>query len=204
MKEFDNICMVYHFRKTNSLFRDTLIFARKERIFCFNFITKTVETLYKFIVPLNMQPQYFKMNDDQTSFVTASPNDGIYYNSKNSEEVDLDELYEIGCIKDIIYDSEDFSFYILTNKYLGQYGLFLIRFSEEDPRKFLFHLRIKNKLEVNDCSIFVSRSYTAEGKRFKELICGYKTININTYNLIVYDISGREEDRAILFRYEGF
>ena len=117
MKEFDNICMVYHFKKTNSLFRDTLIFARKERIFCFNFITKQVQTLYKFEVALNMQPQYFKMNDDQTSFVTASPNDGIFYNQKNSEEVDLDELYDIGCIKDIIYDAEDFSFYILTNKY---------------------------------------------------------------------------------------
>jgi hypothetical protein len=155
-------------------------------------------------VPLNMQPQYFKMNDDQTSFVTASPNDGIFYNQKNSEEVDLDELYDIGCIKDIIYDAEDLSFYILTNKYMGSYGLFLIRFSESDPEKFIFHLKIKNKLEVNDCSIFVSRAHTAEGKRFKELICGYKTININTYNLIVYDISGREEDRAILFRYEGF
>ena len=87
---------------------------------------------------------------------------------------------------------------------MGSYGLFLIRFSESDPKKYLFHLKIKNKLEVNDCSIFVSRAYTKEGKRFKELICGYKTININTYNLIVYDISGREEDRAILFRYEGF
>ena len=54
MKEFENICMVYHFKKTNSLFRDTLIFARKERIFSFNFITKQVQTLYKFEVPLNM------------------------------------------------------------------------------------------------------------------------------------------------------
>ena len=92
----------------------------------------------------------------------------------------------------------------MTNKYEGKLGFFLIRFSEFNPNKFNFHLKIKNKLEVGDCSIFVCRSQDQKGTKFKELVCGYKTININTYNLIVYDISGKESDRAILFRYEGF
>jgi len=39
---------------------------------------------------------------------------------------------------------------------------------------------------------------------YKELICSYKTIYINLYNLDVFDLSGEEDKRATLVRHESF
>lgn len=39
---------------------------------------------------------------------------------------------------------------------------------------------------------------------YKELVIGYKTIYINTYTIVVQDLSGNERDRAVLFKHEGF
>jgi hypothetical protein len=136
IKEFDGITMDFHFKQSQSFYRDTLIFARKERIFLFDFVTMRIKTLYKFITPLKTQPHYFKMNDDQTAFVISSKEDGVYFNLKTGEEIDLDEIFDIGDIEQITYDAEDQKFYIMCNKYRGKLGLFLIGFSEKDPKDF--------------------------------------------------------------------
>ena len=52
IKEFDGITMDFHFKQSQSFYRDTLIFARKERIFLFDFVTMRIKTLYKFTTPL--------------------------------------------------------------------------------------------------------------------------------------------------------
>ena len=68
--------------------------------------------------------------------ITASPQDGIYLDirdSKNCKEIDLDEEYNIGCMKEIIYDNEDAVFYILANKFEEKLGFFIIRVNEKDP-----------------------------------------------------------------------
>ena len=44
--------------------------------------------------------------------------------------MDLDELYDITCIQEIIYDDEDGNFYMLVNKHKGKLGLFLIQMDE--------------------------------------------------------------------------
>ena len=70
------------------------------------------------------------MNDDQTIMITASPQDGIYLDlrdKKKCHEVDLDELYNIGSMKEIIFDNEDACFYILANKFEEKLGFFIIR-----------------------------------------------------------------------------
>jgi len=41
---------------------------------------------------------------------------------------DLDELFEIMAIKEIIYDNEDEDFYLLCNQKNGVIGFFLIKF----------------------------------------------------------------------------
>jgi hypothetical protein len=69
------------------------------------------------------------MNDDQTVAIVASSEDGIYYNFRTRKMIDLDEKYEISNIKEIIYDHEEKVFYLLSNKYLGKLGVFLLRFS---------------------------------------------------------------------------
>lgn len=150
--------MDFHFKQSQSFFRDSLIFARKERIFIFDFVTMRIMTLYKFLVPLKTQPQYFKMNDSQTTFVICSPQDGIFFNIATEEEVDLDELYNIGCIKQIAYDAEDHQFYILANKFEGKLGLFLIVFNEHNPKQYQMLVKIKNLLDIDDAHLSIQRN----------------------------------------------
>jgi hypothetical protein len=57
------------------------------------------------------------MNDAQTVSIVASLEDGIFYNHNTQEFVDLDELFEISSIKEIIYDYEDRMVYLLANKH---------------------------------------------------------------------------------------
>ena len=47
--------------------------------------------------------------------VIASTDDGIYKDIKKQIEIDLDEKFRIGSIKEIIHDEEDHVFYILAN-----------------------------------------------------------------------------------------
>ena len=124
------------------------------------------------------------MNHDQTVIIIASSEDGIYYNFResrpNKKFIDLDEKYEISNIKEIIYDHEEKVFYILANKYLGKLGVFLLRFKQDDPSDFRFVLKWKNKLDIADCDVNITRNAK---KKFKELVISFKTIYMNTFNV---------------------
>lgn len=82
-------------------------------------------------------------------------------NKDKCKEIDLDELYEIGCMKEIIYDHEDAVFYILANKYQEKLGFFILRINETDPedpvKGHVFLTKWKNKLDIGDANIFVLR-----------------------------------------------
>lgn len=60
-----------------------------------------------------------------------------------------------------------------------------------------------HKLDIGDVNMQILRDNTKNGG-YKELLIGYKTIYINTYNLVVIDLSGDEAKRATLFRHESF
>ena len=60
-----------------------------------------------------------------------------------------------------------------------------------------------HKLDIGDVNMQILRDNTKKGG-YKELLIGYKTIYINTYNLVVIDLSGDEAKRATLFRHESF
>jgi hypothetical protein len=62
---------------------------------------------------------------------------------------------------------------------------------------------IRHKLEIGDATIAISRGTDSHGE-FKELIIGYKTININTYTIFVQDLSGSSRNRTTLQRHESF
>mgnify|MGYP006087666979 CR=1 FL=1 len=121
-------------------------------------------------------------------------------------EVDLDETYSMGCIKEIIYDGEDHVFYLLANKYEEKLGFFLIRVSEFNPTKdYKFLTKWKNKLDLGDATINVMRHQNADGtQKYKELVIAYKTIYINTFNLTIMDISDHDIMQTTLFRHESF
>ena len=126
--------------------------------------------------------------------------DGIYINSKTKQEVDIDEQYKIGNIKEIIFDTDDDVFYILSNKYMEKLGFFVLKMHENDPLQCKFLIKWKNKLDIGDTNIFVLRN---KEKGIKEITISYKTIFINTYNVVVMDIS-KEQDKSIIFRHESF
>ena len=137
------------------------------------------------------QPTIFQLTGDQNKFVIGSARDGIYYDSQNNTEVDLDELYKVDLIRNITYDNEDQKFYFLTNKKDGQLGFFLIEFSALDPNDYKFLTMWQHKLDLDDANIYILRGKDAIGKgsdqneSYKELVISYKTCFINTYNIIV-------------------
>ena len=69
--------------------------------------------------------------------------------------------------------------------------------------KFKFMIAINNNLDIGDVNMSIMRGVDATGA-FKELVCGYKTIYINLYNLDIFDMTGDEEKRATLLRHESF
>ena len=176
-----------------------IFFAKEESIMELNFDTEETRELVQLQEPLSRQPEFFYMNDDQSVSIIASMDDGIYYNHKTGKFLDLKESFKVSNIKEIIYDDEARLFYLLANKYMEKLGVFLIKFDEDEPTKHIFYLKYKNKLDIADADIAVMRN---KQKQLKELIVSYKSININTYNVYVVDISG--EDPWPLFRHESF
>jgi hypothetical protein len=134
------------------------LFAKIDQIFCLNFVTSEITTVFKFKEQLKCQPQFFHPNEDQTIFVTASSADGVYINLKRNEEVDIDETYNIEAIKEVTYDEEDRIFYILTNKYNEKLGFFVLSMREEDPNRAKFLIKWKNKLDIGDTNFYVLRN----------------------------------------------
>ena len=63
--------------------------------------------------------------------VTATASDALWIDMENEKELDIDEIFGIGNIKAIKYQSG--KFYILANKYQKKLGVFLL---EIDTRNF--------------------------------------------------------------------
>lgn len=83
--------------------------------------------------------------------IVASQDDSLYINTQKNQtmgQVDIDKLYDIKSIQEIIYDHEDNVFYILANKFQGKLGFFLIRVNENNPMDFTFIMKLKDKLDI--------------------------------------------------------
>ena len=104
-------------------------------------------------------------------------------------------------IKEIIYDEEDRLFYFLSNKFEEKLGFFVFSIAEQDPLENRFFIKYKNKLDIGDADIYILRS---KKNRLKEIVISYKTIFINTFNVIVMDISTKSVEKSIIFQHESF
>lgn len=70
--------------------------------------------------------------------------------------------------------------------------------NEENPSDgLMFLVKYKNKLDIGDCNIFVNRM---DG--LKELVLSYKTIFVNTYNIVIMDLATSND--ATIARHESF
>lgn len=80
LAEFRQVSMNFHFKQTSGVVKNTLIFAKIDKIFELNFETEQLQVIHKFSAPLNRQPQFFKPNEHQKIFMISSPDDCMYLN----------------------------------------------------------------------------------------------------------------------------
>mmetsp|Transcript_2678 Transcript_2678/g.4195 ORF Transcript_2678/g.4195 Transcript_2678/m.4195 type:complete len:267 (-) Transcript_2678:214-1014(-) len=104
---FKQVSLNFHFKLTGNVKKDTLIFAKIDCLFELNFETEQVTTIFKFDSPFRRQPNFFEPNFDQTIFMVASSEDGLYINLPHKFQMDIDSQYDIDQIRAIIYDGED-------------------------------------------------------------------------------------------------
>jgi hypothetical protein len=116
-------------------------------------------------------------------------------------------LHDITDIKFILYDEEDKRFYVLCNRKAGVIGFFLFQFSEKDPKDFKYLTMWRHQLDIDDATMAISRGSdkrSGEDGAFKELIISYKTIYINTFNVVIKDLSDNNENIGVLAKHEAF
>jgi hypothetical protein len=102
------VCMQFYFSKAPAgKDPDSLIFVKEDRVIKVNFNTNVIDTIYEFDNKLNRQPEFFQMNSQQDIMVISSQEDGIYKDIKKGLEIDLDEKFNVGIIKEILYDEDD-------------------------------------------------------------------------------------------------
>ena len=107
--------------------------------------------------------------------------------------MDINDVFNITQIVSLLYDYEDDCFYILSNKEGESIGIFLTKFYASEPGKYRFITMWRHLLEVSDAYMEISKGIDSHGAWYKELIVGFKTIFINTYTIIVQELSKKCE-----------
>lgn len=62
----------------------------------------------------------------------------------------------------------------------------------------------RHNLEIGDANIFILRGQDQRSGQYKELIVSYKTIYINTYNIVLTDLTEIDDKSNTIFRFEPF
>lgn len=98
----------------------------------------------------------------------------------------MNDLANLDSIRGVFYDEEDGVFYTVSNKKNNQLGFFLTRYDSKDISKDLEEIIVlNNKLNIDDVTLQIVRGQNKAGKPYKELVIGYKTIYLNTYQVTI-------------------
>jgi len=89
---------------------------------------------------------------------------------------------------------------MLANKFDEKLGFFIIKIDEKNPLSSHFLIKLKNKLDIGDTNMFILFN---KEKGYKELICSFKTIYLNTFNVVLLDVTINDE-HLMMFRHESF
>jgi hypothetical protein len=84
---------------------------------------------------MNVQPNLFETNADQTILMVASPRDCLYVDIKNKKEVDIDDEHGLKNFNTILFDAEDNQIYIIANKLNGELGFYILNLQGNNPYK---------------------------------------------------------------------
>jgi hypothetical protein len=113
----------------------------------------------------------------------ATSRQGRLIDTKKNEEFSFDLNFDFENFKAIVFDEDKQDFYLLTNRYEEKLGLYLIIFNKQTPQDFKFLIKWEMRLDIGDCDIFILKTGA-----FKEMICSYKTIYLNIFNVLHIDI----------------
>jgi hypothetical protein len=124
----------------------------------------------------------------------ADSNEGRYVNlskSRSCEDVDWTEQEDgdLDSIKNVIYCSDTDQFFVLFNKYQEKLGFYVMKIDANNIKETEFLIKLKNKLDIGDTSLQINQEMQPDGSIMKELVISYKCIYINTYNVVVMDIT---------------
>ena len=71
--------------------------------------------------------------------------------------------------------------------------MFLLKFDERDPESKKFIINWKNKLDIDDVNMFFLCGDNQQNPEtaIKELVISYKTIFVNTFNVVVLNLANQ-------------
>lgn len=162
-------------------------------------MTEEYKILHIFECFFENQPTFITYNQDQTIVILATNTDVYYVNIEADYSVDIESEYHISEVRSVLYAKELRKFYILANKCDRLLGYYLIEIDEFEPEMQEPNVLVnwRSKLELGDASL--NLIYDETTKDSKLVVC-FKCIFINTYNIILIDLSSK----LITFWYETY
>ena len=189
---FPNACIQFCFDNNSDNY---LTFFSKEQVFRFNYLQEfedqqslQIQVLYRIENQCDEDPSYGYFNTDQTKFILTSSQDCLYVDIEKKIEIDLDDREEVANIQ-AIHACDEF-FYVFANKKSDRLGYYFFSINIERPEEDIdYFINWTNKLDIACCDLNVLKEWCpARQKYLKSIIMSFKSIGINTYNVVVIDI----------------
>lgn len=197
---FEDTCEKFHFDCKDP---GVLLLFSKTRLFMFyyNDQTKDLVDVKVYSEPLRGVPKFAVMNKTQRKFVIATDDDALLVDfdmDKLGKEIDVEGETQLSGIEAVLAGEKNF--YIFANKHLGQLGYFLlvIPMATPTPEHMRFLLKFENKLDVRDADLSLMKLQEPkldQPSEFEEnlyVIVSFKTMGINTYNVITFDLKSEK------------
>lgn len=168
-------------------------------IWRFNFEKNKLESLYSFSNQIGRQPDFVVFDDSQTTGIVASTDDVLWINIPSKEEIDVDETFFLGDIKNILYRNK--KFYVLANKFMRKLGYFLLELDLmlDKMKKPRYVIKWENKLEIDDASLNFFQ-YDENDVESETLVVSYKSIHINLYTVLLINV----KTSRIIFKHDNY
>ena len=88
----------------------------------------------------------------------------------------------------------------MASKLNEKLGVYVVQVFADNHENFKWHLKWSNRLDTDDVAMFILRSPELQSK---ELILSFKSIFVNTHNVMCLDITGSSR-KVMVFRHESF
>ena len=104
---FKKVCMNFFFKHGIRGDHDSLVFAKFDCLFELNFMTESIDVIYKFETPFLNQPQSFVPNSKHEIFFISCQDDGRLINPGERIEYGIHEYLDLTGFKKAVYDEKE-------------------------------------------------------------------------------------------------